>query len=210
MPAQHLAIEENTLYAAVVALREGALLLRRMADEPGGQKGEELCQEGQKRQAHAEAIRQILNDSPRVTLDLWSASMAETLAETSLLIIDDDANIRLKLREIAEREGINVVGEAENGQQGLEEVARLSPAIILLDVSMPIMGGFAAARQLRESHPHIRIIFLSQYSQQIYAEEAVKLGAAGYVLKSAAVNELPSALTAIHAGEKFISERVAP
>lgn len=135
--------------------------------------------------------------------------MTETPVETSLLIVDDDANIRAKLREIAEREGINVVGEAENGQQGLEQVARLSPAIILLDVSMPIMGGFAAARQLRESHPDIRIIFLSQYSQKIYAEEAVRMGAAGYVLKSAAVTELPSAITAIHAGGRFISERVA-
>ena len=136
--------------------------------------------------------------------------MMETLVDTSLLIVDDDANIRIKLREIVEREGIKVVGEADNGQKGLEEVARLSPAIVLLDVSMPVMGGFAAARRLRESHPHIHIIFLSQYSQKIYAEEAVKLGAAGYVLKSFAVKELPSAITAVHAGERFISERVAP
>jgi len=136
--------------------------------------------------------------------------MTETSIGSSLLIVDDDANIRIKLRQIAERAGVNVVGEAENGQRGLEEVVRLSPAIVLLDVSMPVMGGFAAARQLRESHPHIRIVFLSQYSQKIYAEEAVKLGAAGYVLKAAAATELPSAITAIHAGQRFISERVAP
>jgi len=69
MLTQHLTTEENTLYAAVVALREGASLLHRMAGELGGQKGEELRQEGQKREAHAEAIRQILSDSPSVMLD---------------------------------------------------------------------------------------------------------------------------------------------
>ena len=136
--------------------------------------------------------------------------MTESFIESSLLIVDDDAKIRTQLREIAESAGINVVGEADNGQQGLEEVARLSPAIVVLDVSMPVMGGFAAARQLRETHPDIRIIFLSQYSQKIFAEEAVSMGAAGYVLKSAAATELPSAITAIYAGEIFISERVAP
>src|SRR5438309_2190286 len=109
-------------------------------------------------------------------------------SETSVLIVDDDELIRSKLREIAERAGVEVVGEAENGRQGIDEVERLRPRIVLLDVSMPVMGGFAAARQLRDSHPEVRIIFLSQYSQKIYAEEALKLGAAGYVLKSAVVS----------------------
>jgi len=69
MLTEHLATEENTLYAAINALSEGASLLRRLADELGGHKGEELRQEGRKRQAHAEAIKQILNDSPGVMLD---------------------------------------------------------------------------------------------------------------------------------------------
>ena len=72
---------------------------------------------------------------------------------------------------------------------------------------MPVMGGFAAARQLRESHPHIRIVFLSQYSQKIYAEEAVRLGAAGYVLKAAAATELPSAIMAIYGTDVYIRAR---
>lgn len=125
-----------------------------------------------------------------------------------LLIVDDDAAIRYKLREIAEHAGINVVGEASNGQEGISEVQRLRPDIVLLDVSMPVMGGFAAARHLRESNPTVQIVFLSQYSQKVYAEEALKLGAAGYLLKAAAASELPSAIEAIEGGHTFVSERV--
>jgi len=135
--------------------------------------------------------------------------MSTVEGETRVLIVDDDALIRSKLRDIAERAGVDVVGEAENGRQGIDEVERLRPRIVLLDVSMPVMGGFAAARQLRESYPEVRIVFLSQYSQKIYAEEALKLGAAGYVLKSAVVSELAEALKAADSGGTFVSEKVA-
>lgn len=69
MLAQHLATEETTLYSAIVALSEGASLLQRLADELGGEKGEQFREQGRRRQAHADAVRQILNNSPDVTLE---------------------------------------------------------------------------------------------------------------------------------------------
>jgi DNA-binding NarL/FixJ family response regulator len=70
------------------------------------------------------------------------------------------------------------------------------------------MGGFAAARKLRKAMPEMRILFLSQYSQKVYAEEALQIGASGYLLKSAAASELATAIDAVVSGHTFISERV--
>lgn len=126
-----------------------------------------------------------------------------------LIIVDDDPAIRMMLRSIAEALGANVLGEAENGRGGIEQAELLRPEMMLLDVSMPVMGGFPAARYLREHIPDLWIVLVSQYNQKAYADEALELGARGYILKSAVASELGIAMEAIMNGGTFVSPRVA-
>lgn len=126
-----------------------------------------------------------------------------------LLIVDDDASVRLALRRLLVAMNQDVVGEAEDGQTGIDSAVRLRPDIILLDISMPVMGGFEAARQLHESLPEMPIIFISQHVESAYADEAFRCGAKGYVLKRAATTELPEAIHNAEAGRVFRSPVVA-
>ncbi len=122
-----------------------------------------------------------------------------------LLIVDDDRSIREMLRMLVQDMDCYVVGEADNGRSGIDEAERLQPQVMLLDVSMPFMGGFDAARTLKRRLPELRIIFVSQHSERIYAEEAFRCGAKGYVLKRAAATELPNAIRAVMSGQVFRS-----
>ncbi len=101
-----------------------------------------------------------------------------------------------------------IVGEAENGQQAIEAAEQLRPDILVMDVSMPGIDGFQAARLLRERTPELSIILASQHAQRAYADEALKLGIKGYVLKQAAATELRIAIREVLAGRLFRSPRV--
>lgn len=122
-----------------------------------------------------------------------------------IVIVDDDAGIRAGLRSIMESLGAEVIGEADNGRSGIERAQLLCPELILLDVSMPVMGGLAAARQLRTLMPELHIILISQHRDRAYAEEAFQIGVEGYVLKRAAFTELPNAISAVTSGHTFVS-----
>lgn len=130
------------------------------------------------------------------------------LTHCKLIIVDDDVAIRNGLRRIAEASGAEVVAEANNGRSGIEQAKSFDPELILLDITMPVMGGFAAARELRRTMPKLRIVFVSQHNDRVYAEEALQMGAAGYVLKGTAVADLENALTAAMAGRTFVSPSV--
>ena len=122
--------------------------------------------------------------------------------------MDDDPDIRDGLRRIVEQLGAEVVAEAEDGRHGIECAKASNPELILLDVSMPGMGGFAAARQLRVLLPHVPIIFVSQHSSRIYAEEALHIGVRAYVLKRSATTDLRPAISAVMTGHTFVSPLV--
>ena len=122
-----------------------------------------------------------------------------------VVIVDDSALIRAGLRMIVEAFGAEVIGEADNGRSGIEQAESLSPELILLDVSMPVMGGLAAARELRKLKPNLGIILISQYSDRVYAEEALEIGAGAYVLKRTANSELADAINAVMSGRTFVS-----
>ncbi len=123
---------------------------------------------------------------------------------TRLLIADDDAAIRDMIRHYVER-ACEIVGEAENGLEAVNAAERLRPDIVLLDISMPVMGGFAAARQLKEKMPTVRIIFVSQHPDAAYIDEAFRVGASGYVLKRSALRDLTAAIEEVRAGGTFRS-----
>ena len=122
-----------------------------------------------------------------------------------LLIVDDDAIVRSMLRYIVESDNHSVIGEAENGQAGVDAAENLKPDLMLLDVSMPLMGGFPAARLLNVSMPDMPIIFVTQHTESAYVSEAFQCGAKGYVIKRAAMAELPNAIHTVMTGEVFCS-----
>lgn len=125
------------------------------------------------------------------------------------IIVDDDPDIREGLRRIVEHLGAEVVAEAEDGQSAVECAQASRPELILLDVSMPGMSGFAAARQLRKLMPNVPIVFVSQHSEGIYAEQALEIGVRGYVLKRSVCTDLDPAITAVMSGQTFVSPLVA-
>ena len=126
-----------------------------------------------------------------------------------LLIVDDSPEIRSAVRRIAEANDYEVVGEAENGKAALTLLARASLDMVLLDVSMPVMGGFETARRLKAIAPQLPILFISQHTGPDYVDEAFRLGARGYLLKSAIGSELGLALQAVRGNKIYRSERLA-
>ena len=126
-----------------------------------------------------------------------------------LLIVDDSPDIRSALRRIAEANDYDVVGEADNGKAALAWLTHGTLDMVLLDVSMPVMGGFETARRLKGIAPTLPILFISQHTEADYVDEAFRLGARGYLLKSAIASELGQALEAVRANKIYRSERLA-
>ena len=127
-----------------------------------------------------------------------------------VLVVDDHAVVREGLRAFLElQEGIEVVGEAEDGRQALDEATRLRPDVILMDLVMPRVDGVSAMRSLRETAPEARVIVLTSFLDDDKLLPALRAGAAGYLLKNAQPQELVRAVRAAHAGETLLDPVVA-
>lgn len=127
-----------------------------------------------------------------------------------VLIVDDHAVVREGLRAfLALQEGIEVAGEAADGEEALEAAARLQPDVILMDLVMPRLDGVAAMRALRERLPRTRVIVLTSFLDDDKLLPALRAGAAGYLLKNADPHELVRAVHAAHAGEALLDPVVA-
>jgi two-component system, NarL family, response regulator LiaR len=127
-----------------------------------------------------------------------------------VLVVDDHAVVREGLRGFLElQEGIEVVGEAVDGQDAVEVATRLLPDVILLDLVMPRLDGVAVMRFLRESVPDARVIVLTSFLDDETLLPALRSGAAGYLLKNAEPQELVRAVRAAHAGEALLDPVVA-
>lgn len=121
-----------------------------------------------------------------------------------VLLVDDHKILRQGMRRLLELdEGIEVVGEAESGEQALALAASASPNVVLMDIRIPDTDGIEATKQIRKSHPEINVIILTSYGDE-YLEEAVEAGAAGYLLKSVGHDELTQAVRAVSEGEAVI------
>jgi DNA-binding NarL/FixJ family response regulator len=127
-----------------------------------------------------------------------------------LLIVDDQVlfleSLSTFLRNYAA--DIDVVGVARNGSEALEKAAVLQPDIVLMDVHMPVMDGVEATGKLLASHPGVRILILSTYDEDEYVRRALKLGAAGYLLKDISPTELIASIRALKGGAVQISPQV--
>jgi DNA-binding NarL/FixJ family response regulator len=127
-----------------------------------------------------------------------------------ILIVDDHAVVREGLRTFLDlQDGLEVVGEAADGEAGVAEAQRLSPDVILMDLVMPKLDGVGAMRQLRQRVPTARVVVLTSFLEDERLLPAIQAGAAGYILKNAEPSELARAIRAAAAGEAIIDPTVA-
>lgn len=129
------------------------------------------------------------------------------LNKARVLLVDDHAMMLEGLRLILEGD-YELVGTVEDGRAAVAAAAQLKPDLIILDISMPILNGFEAARQLRKQNPAIKLIFLSMHADADYVREAFRAGGMGYVVKRAAGSELVNAIREVLAGRHYVTPLV--
>ncbi|MBO4912369.1 MAG: response regulator [Butyrivibrio sp.] len=101
----------------------------------------------------------------------------------NVLIVDDSRTSRKVLRDILERAGYSIVGEAVNGQEGFDEYMKLKPDIVTMDITMPVLDGIDSLKLIREADPNAKVVMITAAGQKHKMMEAVKLGAAEFVAK---------------------------
>lgn len=122
-----------------------------------------------------------------------------------ILIADDHAVLRAGLRMLLDAQpDMEVVGEAQDGQEALERVRQLTPDVVLLDVTMPRAGGLEVIEAIRRTSPRSRVLMLTMHDDEGYLKEALAAGGSGYVLKRAADAELLTAIRAVHRGGTYL------
>ncbi|HXN34426.1 MAG TPA: response regulator transcription factor [Polyangiaceae bacterium] len=126
-----------------------------------------------------------------------------------VVLADDHRMMRDGLRAVLERAGVEVVGEASNGHEAIAEVKRLRPGILVIDIAMPELNGIDATRRLSAELPGIKVIALTMNSDRRYVIAMLEAGAAGYLLKNAASDELLTALAVVARGQTYLSPAIA-
>jgi two-component system, NarL family, response regulator NreC len=122
-----------------------------------------------------------------------------------ILIADDHGVMRGGLRALLEDEpGLEVVGEASSGEEVIALTEKLRPDIVLMDIGMPGIDGIEATRTIKNAFENIQVLVLSVYEDESLLREAIKVGAAGYIIKRAAEEELISAIQAVSRGDMYI------
>ena len=128
---------------------------------------------------------------------------------TSVVVVDDQGMVRAGFRSLLEGEaGVDVVGEAADGEQAIEVVSRLRPDVTLMDIRMPVLDGLAATRRLVEDGVPTRVLVLTTFDLDEYVFGALRAGAAGFLLKNADARELIEAVRTVARGEGLISPAV--
>jgi DNA-binding NarL/FixJ family response regulator len=127
------------------------------------------------------------------------------------IILADDHNLtRAGLRLLLEQiEGVEILGEADNGRDALALVRQHTPQLVLMDISMPELNGIEALTRISKDVPNARVIILSTHSDEAHVLDALRAGAAGYLLKNAATQELHAAVEAVAKGGTYLSPQVA-
>ena len=127
-----------------------------------------------------------------------------------VLICDDQAIIRDGLEMLLKLEkDIEVIGQAQDGAEAVELVAKLQPELVLMDLKMPGMTGIEATRQIRDKYPHIKVLVLTTYDDDEWVFDAIRAGATGYLLKDTPREEVIKAIRGTMAGKSFVDPAVA-
>lgn len=127
-----------------------------------------------------------------------------------LLVVDDHQLVRSGLRRILEAESdFEVVAEAVNGEEALRLARELGPDVVLMDISMPGMGGLEATRRLQGMHPEIKILAVTMHEEEPYPSRMLEAGASGYLSKGCAAEELAGAIRQVVAGKSYVASSIA-
>jgi two-component system response regulator NreC len=126
-----------------------------------------------------------------------------------IVLADDHVLVRQGLKSLLEREKLQVVGEASDGQDAVRLAEIHNPDITVLDISMPILNGIEAARELSRSCPKTKSILLTQHDEEQYIHEALEAGMKGYVLKSQVASDLLRAIQQVSRGEFYLSPGIS-
>jgi two-component system, NarL family, response regulator NreC len=144
-----------------------------------------------------------------VYLDEPSRAEVRTNDKIRCLIADDHVLVRQGICRLLQDElDVDIVGEAGDAAEALKRVMELRPDIVLMDVSMPGLSSFEAARVIQSDFPRTRVIFLTMHEDQDYVMQGLQAGAAGYLLKDTPAAKLASVLRDVHRGGKFVSPEV--
>jgi DNA-binding NarL/FixJ family response regulator len=123
-----------------------------------------------------------------------------------LVLVDDQDLIRRGMRALLNSDpGLELVGEAEDGQTGLEVVAQRQPDVVLMDIRMPGMDGVAATRAITQTYPQVKVLILTTFDDQDYVQQALAAGAVGYLLKDTPFEELTQAIRFVEKGYTQLS-----
>jgi DNA-binding NarL/FixJ family response regulator len=127
-----------------------------------------------------------------------------------LILVDDHAVVRSGLRRLLElNKQVEVIAEADSGEQAYQCYGELKPDIVVMDISMPGMGGLESARRIIKRYPTAKIIIFSMHETASFASQAIKSGVKGYVTKTGAAEDLTSAVLEVANGKTFLSAEVA-
>lgn len=128
-----------------------------------------------------------------------------------VLIVDDQNIIRQGLKTLLELESdLQIIGEAENGQMGLQQSEHLHPDVVLMDIRMPVMDGVAATHAITQRSPGTKVLILTTFDDEEYVTAALQQGAIGYLLKDTPSEDLAIAIRAAHKGYTQISPGIVP
>src|SRR5947209_2378839 len=131
------------------------------------------------------------------------------MGKIRVLVTDDHMLFRQGISTLLSAEpDVEVVGEAANASEAVSLCQQLRPDIVLMDIGMPGLSSFEAAREIRRDRPETRVMFLSMYDDEDYLAECVEIGAGGYVLKDSPADQLMTAIREVHRGGSYLSPRL--
>ncbi|MBA1263074.1 response regulator transcription factor GacA [Stutzerimonas sp. NM35] len=127
-----------------------------------------------------------------------------------VLVVDDHDLVRTGIsRMLADIDGLQVIGQADSGEAAIRKSRELKPDVVLMDIKMPGIGGLEATRKLLRSHPDIKVIAVTICEEDPFPTRLLQAGAAGYLTKGAALEEMIQAIRMVFAGQRYISPQIA-
>ncbi len=140
----------------------------------------------------------------------WLEMTIKDAYKYNILVVDDYPPVRRIVKEIIDANpDLQIIGEFNDGRELLKSIKKSQVHLILLDISMPHLGGFEATRKVKQDHPEVKVLILTIHQYKEYAERARSLGAEGYLLKDEIDDELLPAITSLRQGGTYFSSRLA-
>src|ERR1041384_7816152 len=132
------------------------------------------------------------------------------MKQITVLLAEDHQIVREGFRSLLKHEDdIEVIGEAETGRQAVQLTKKLRPAVVVMDIAMPLLNGLEATRQIRKALPNTKVLFLSAHSDDAYVDQVAVLGATGFLLKQTSSENLATAIREVQKGNSFYSHSIS-